>query len=688
MKRTRLFCLFACLLLLCHYLSAQEQLDSAVVVSSRKSAGAGSTVILPVDIRMTASPVGVTDAVKYIQTLPGVSSGMEGTSAYYVRGGNYGGNMVSLDGVPIYASGHILGLTTVLPDRMLSGQEFFMGGFNSEDGGFTSSLLKLHTTDGNMKKQSVSVSLNNLFVGSDVSLPLSKDKLSLLVSGRLSPAGKEYNLLRPALDASLQIPDKINATVWDAFTKLTWVPSVKDRLLFSVFRSVDSYGYVRNIIESDSFGWDNLVTSLSWTHCSNEKWNWKSSLSFNNSGSSQQRIAIPHEGAANSTRMDIKSRLQEYTMNVTVSHRAGKKVDFQLGAENAVTRFIPGIGHYYLDDEQISESGNGLITMRGTMHGQLFFDNGRFHIRTALRANVFKGEDIVSIHPEARIYAGFDLNSGFILQATYDHLVQFYHSLEGIPTGWSMEMLVPASERNRPESSDQLYVGLARQTKGCYLSAAGFYKRLHNLTYYADAASFFTSSWGNWRDNIQSGEGTSYGFEFNVKKEMGLFIGQLSYTLSKTDRLFEHINSGVPFPFKFDRRHIFSLTASCFLHKGARFTHNITSGLSWSTGHWESVRSGTYHLYPPGPYESIEDIIVDYTSHPNNLRLPPYFRLDAGYHMSCASKHFTHDLSIGVYNLTNRHNAFSLTWDSGEEKWKKLSIFPIMPNFCYTISFN
>ena len=44
-----------------------------------------------------------------------------------------------------------------------------------------------------------------------------------------------------------------------------------------------------------------------------------------------------------------------------------------------------------------------------------------------------------------------------------------------------------------------------------------------------------------------------------------------------------------------------------------------------------------------------------------------------------------HDLSLGIYNLTNRHNAYSLSWDSVAGRWKKLSIFPIMPNFTYRI---
>ena len=58
-------------------------------------------LVLPKDFSMLASPVGEGDFVKLVQTLPGVAIGSDGSSNYYVRGGNMGGNLQTLDGVPI-----------------------------------------------------------------------------------------------------------------------------------------------------------------------------------------------------------------------------------------------------------------------------------------------------------------------------------------------------------------------------------------------------------------------------------------------------------------------------------------------------------------------------------------------------------------------------------------------------------
>ena len=208
---------------------------------------------------------------------------------------------------------------------------------------------------------------------------------------------------------------------------------------------------------------------------------------------------------------------------------------------------------------------------------------------------------------------------------------------------------------------------------------------MKDLVFFADASSFFNSSWSTWQYNLESGTGHSYGLELMSRWEGPRATGQLSYTLSKTDRVFPSLNFGHPIPFKFDRRHILNLTGEFKLAQGRKTAHSLTGGLSFMSGHWETVKSGTYPIYSLGSEEKRETREADYTSHPNNLQLPAYFRLDAGYHLSVQGRKTRHEVSVGVYNLTNRHNAYSLSWDSEDARWKKLSIFPILPNFTYRL---
>ena len=148
-----------------------ERIDSSVIQARRVRPEMTAIPINTADLRRTASPMGEADPIKFIQTLPGVAAGMEGSSAYYVRGGNEGNNLTTLDGIPIYGTGHLLGLTTSYPSEIVSDQDFYAGGFPSDVGGYTSSLLQLTTSDGDFEKTRSSLFVNNFLAGAQVSKP-------------------------------------------------------------------------------------------------------------------------------------------------------------------------------------------------------------------------------------------------------------------------------------------------------------------------------------------------------------------------------------------------------------------------------------------------------------------------------------------------------------------------------------
>ena len=96
----------------------------------------------------------------------------------------------------------------------------------------------------------------------------------------------------------------------------------------------------------------------------------------------------------------------------------------------------------------------------------------------------------------------------------------------------------------------------------------------------------------------------------------------------------------------------------------------------------ESVKSGTYPGFVPG-----YDVSLDYYSGFNNKRLEHYMRVDAGAYAKWKNPKVTHNLQLGIYNLTNRHNIFSLYYDANEDSWKKVYVFPIMPSISYRVEF-
>ena len=97
--------------------------------------------------------------------------------------------LIVIDGVPIYGTSHLVGLTSAYPPEVVSVAEFQVGGFSSEEGNLSSSHIKLRSKDGSFDTFSAKGDVSNFLLGGYVSTPLIENRLSLNAAVRVSPAG-------------------------------------------------------------------------------------------------------------------------------------------------------------------------------------------------------------------------------------------------------------------------------------------------------------------------------------------------------------------------------------------------------------------------------------------------------------------------------------------------------------------
>lgn len=312
----------------------------------------------------------------------------------------------------------------------------------------------------------------------------------------------------------------------------------------------------------------------------------------------------------------------------------------------------------------------------------------RFSLMTSGRLNVDVFDEVedhslkLRVDPEAGLSAKLRITKGLFVEVTGDWTTQYYHTLEGIPLGWSMELLVPTSTSRPPEKALQLYAGLFSSFGEHLLTVGAYMKQMKNLVYFSDASLIFSPAIAGWSNNIKVGLGTSRGVEFLYEKDGESLDWRVAYTLSKSDRTFEDINKVVTFPAKFDRRHILNVTASFDLHDNAKRHISLTGFFTFQSGHRETVASGEY----PALTFIGQEYTLEYFTTVNNYEMPPYIRLDLG----CSIKFKTRrpqELNLGIYNVLNRHNPFSIIYDDRSGEWRKISLLPIMPSFNYRISF-
>lgn len=641
---------------------------------TKKVLTTGSYTITKETFKSTVGPTGEADIIKYIQTLPGIASGADGTGAMYARGGNSGNNLITLDGVPVWGSGHLLGLTTSFPSGIVEKSDFYIGGFESEDWNVSSSLLKIKTNDGDFNKIKTDVSISNFFVGGQVSSPIMKDKISIIASARISPLSLEYKALRPIINKGQSFVNDFSTNVYDIYAKGTYKINTKNKVSLLVFHSRDSYMFEMNEKDRNSFKWHNLIVNGQWDRQLPAGLGVRFNLTYNCFGNvqSQQVGEISWSDCASSNFI-----MHEFTGNVQFSKSLSKKTTSKFGVRVKYETF-----------SQTGTQNDGML--QTTINGQMEWkEPDMYDIRLSGRLNVCLSQarraPQVMVDPDIsfmwRQY--FGRTAG--MEVTLDCVTQYYHTLEGIPMGWSIDMIVPPDKYNKPEHTAQGYWGLFGDYGKHHITLGGYYKYMKNLTYYKDAKSFFNSLKAGWKDNIELGTGTSYGAEFMYEKQGETVSYKISYTWSKTDRIFQSINRGKPFPAKFDRRHIGNFTFSWKFFDNGRTNFSYVTLFTYQSGNWETTRDGKIPVWMQFS-EKIEGT-VPLISSANNFEMPPLIRWDNNIQMEFNSGKIHHDLCVGIYNTLNRHNAAFLYYSTKKDRWETMALVPIMPFISYKISF-
>lgn len=662
----------------------QDTLPPAVKEGYRVASGSvNGRLIEPADFSMMAMPTGSADFVKFVQTLSGVTGGADGSSAYYVRGGNQGGNLQTLDGVPIYGKTHLLGLSSAYSPDIISSAEFQVGGFTSEEGNLSSSHIKMRSRDGSFDKFSAQAEASNFLLGGSVSTPLKHDKVSLSASARFSPVKWVYDAAISGLvgdDFSLKLT---NAAVYDIYAKVKYRIRGDHALSLSVFNSLDSYRYSHNRSSEDSMSWSNLIASLQY----DTRWGLRSkaaySASFNHFSNSQGMVK-----KLGKTKNDLlmRSTIDEMSASGSATTQFGRQIQLQYGLKARLARFNPGSARALEGNSLLIKSSSPLVdhfstNFTGTVHGQVQFgDFSKNMLRLASRLNY---NSSARFSPEGSLMARLRLFKHTGIELTADRLVQYYHTLEGIPLGWSLDMIVPTSEKLRPEIMQQVYGGFYSDMGNHHVSIGCYYKDLRNVVWFLDATKLFDSAMSGWSDNIEVGTGKSMGVEFFYEKTGRTVDWKVAYTLSKTDRTFPGVNHGIAFPAKFDRRHVLNVTASLVLLSRTKVQWGLSGLFTFQSGHRETVPSGSFVDDNPITGRVEQDFYLSL----HNFLMPPYIRLDLNSVVKLVGRKHPQEIGVGIFNVLNRHNPSMLSYYAAEREWKQISLLPIMPSLRYVISF-
>ncbi|MFB6258460.1 MAG: carboxypeptidase-like regulatory domain-containing protein [Flavobacteriales bacterium] len=638
--------------------------------------------------------LGEVDVLKTVQRLPGVQSGSEGTTGFYVRGGGADQNLVLLDEATVYNASHFFSFFSVFNPDAVKDIQLYKGGIPARYGGRLSSVLDVRMKEGNKKEYSFSGGIGTISSRLTGEGPIDSGKGSFLVTGRRTYADLFLNF---ANDPQIR---KNQLYFYDLNLKANYRFSETDKLFLSGYFGRDVTGF------ADAFGfdWGNGTGTLRWNHLFNDKL-------FANFSYIYTRYSFNISGDVGPRSFSWDSWINDHEFKADFTYYANSDNTLRFGLESIFHNLDPGKLEAKIDgatqfERRLSEK-NGLehglyLSNQHTLTEDLSAKYGvrasSFHrigpgkryeldksdpleYKPVDTSSIDKGAvDTAFYNIEPRLSLRYRIDSVSSVKASYDRMVQYVQRSRSSTSGAPYDVWYTSNNNIPPQKADQVAVGYFRNFLDDRLESSLeiYYKKIHQLTDYVDNADVLGNE--TFETELRLGEGWSYGAEFMLKKKRGDLTGWFSYTWSKTERKVEAIDQGDTYYAPYDRRHDLSLSLAYQLSDRV----SISTNFAYKTGRAITLPSARY---------SFQGNSAPYFPERNSNRLPDYHRWDLAATLGPKDKkdqRFESSWSLSVYNVYARKNPISISFsenDKGEPKTEMFYIPGPLPAITWNFKF-
>ena len=260
-----------------------ESIVTAQVDPKRNTTQTGLKRIDSKDINSGFALFSTPDVIKTLQLMPGVNSGTELLSGFYVHGGDGSDNLFLLDGVPIYQVSHLAGLFSSFNSDVIGSLDFYKSGFPARYGSKMSSVVDVTTRDGDFNDYHGLFSIGLIDGRFQFEGPLWKGKTSFNVGLRRTWT-ETITIPIFAYVNHLNKPDKINGryAFSDFNAKITHKFSDRNVLTANFYSGKDvlkisseaettydepQFGVIwDNETVKGKLAWGNVLGSLNWSY--------------------------------------------------------------------------------------------------------------------------------------------------------------------------------------------------------------------------------------------------------------------------------------------------------------------------------------------------------------------------------------------------------------------------------------
>lgn len=660
-----------------------------------------STMKIPIKaIQKMPALLGEVDVIKTVLLMPGVIAGVEGSSGFYVRGGNVDQNLILLDDAPVYNAAHVAGFFSVFNGDAVKDMKLYKGGIPAEYGGKLSSVLDIRMKDGNSKELSGSGGIGLLSSRLTLEGPVIKDKASFIVSGRRT----YFDLFLPISKDSLVRQSALY--FYDLNTKFNYKISENDRIFISGYFGRD----VLNMAKMMRIDYGNATTTARWNHLFSDRLFLNTTFIYSNYN---YHMGFDMEDMMS---MDWYSRIKDYCGKTDLTYYLNPRNTIKFGGGSIYHDFDPGLiegrmdtmqfkiemfHNYALEHFLFIQNEQKLTPLLSLQYGIRYssFSNigpSEYYRYDKSDPQTYEVYDTV-IKPKGRIFntfPGFEprlglkysLNEFSSIKASYNRTTQFIHLASNSTSATPLDIWIPSTPNVKPQIADQVALGYFRNFRNDLFetSMEVYYKKMKNSIDFRDHAELLLND--RLEGELRIGEAESYGLELLLKKQEGKFTGWISYTLSRTMRTIPEINGGKPYFAPYDRTHDFAFVLS----------YDVSEKINLS-GNW-IYSTAPPRTMPTGRYEYGGMIIPVYSDR-NNVRIFDYHRLDLSctiyfrkYDENNKKRKFESSLNVSIYNTYARKNPYSIVFsqseeDSNETIAEMYYLFKAIPSITYNFKF-
>jgi hypothetical protein len=220
---------------------------------------AGEVRLTAAALKRMAGFAGNIDVIRSLQAVPGINSFGDGSSFYYVRGGNNDQNLMLIDEAPIFNPAHLFGFFSTLAPDAIKDVRAFKGDFPASYGGRLSSVIDIRARDGNLNRLGFSGNLGIFTSDLTVEGPIMKEKSSFILSARKSNLNW--------LNSERILNKSITIDFYDLNAKLNIRINEKNRLFLTGFTGKDDFSRITNSsVNTFGISWNNTTGTLRWNH--------------------------------------------------------------------------------------------------------------------------------------------------------------------------------------------------------------------------------------------------------------------------------------------------------------------------------------------------------------------------------------------------------------------------------------